>query len=59
MSICQLPFPEQGKRTSQIDRIPNKVTKELVKCCTEIEPQQRPSMLAVITRWQHIHIASK
>ena len=49
--VCELPHPEQIKKKGQIKRIQNDGIKRLVERCTEIEPQQRPTMQDVIGFW--------
>jgi serine/threonine protein kinase len=53
MSVCELPHHEQIKRKGQIRRIQNDGIKRLVERCTEIEPQQRPTMQDVIGFWSN------
>jgi hypothetical protein len=50
ISVCELP--DQVEREGQIERIWNVEVKELVEHCTELDPQQRPTMNHVIECWE-------
>jgi hypothetical protein len=52
ISICELP--DEVEREGQIENIWNVEIKELVKRCTELEPQQRPTMQDVIECWENM-----
>ncbi len=54
MFNCELPDPEQIGRKQQIRKIVNAGIKRLVEQCTEIDPEDRPTMQDVIGCWQEI-----
>ena len=51
MSICELPLTQQNERKNQINRINDDHIKHLVQRCTEIDPNERPTIQDVIGIW--------